>query len=174
MDLNRSIKTIMLTGIFAVTILAIPITCLVEAASIDYIIENLRCPCGCNMVLEDCSCTTAKDMMNQIRQKIIDGKSEEQIIAEFHGIYGDIVLATPPKSGLELILWMLPIITSVMGTIVIYESTRGKESFPISEIRAPIAEANVKDDPEQIDAEMTKYEELFNQEYEKFKDEKSS
>jgi cytochrome c-type biogenesis protein CcmH/NrfF len=113
-------------------------------------------------------------MMNQIRQKIIDGKSEDQIIAEFHGIYGDIVLATPLKSGLELILWMLPIITSVMGTIVIYESTRGKELFPISEIRAPIAEVDVKDDPEQIDAEMIKYEELFNQEYEKFKDEKSS
>jgi cytochrome c-type biogenesis protein CcmH len=125
------------------------------------------------MVLEDCNCRTAKDMITKIRQNIIDGKSGDQIIAEFQRMYGDIVLATPPKSGLELILWMLPIITSVMGTIVIYENARGKAPFPTSKIKAPIAEVDVKKDSEQIDAEMAKYEELFDEEYEKFKEEKN-
>ncbi len=172
--MNRSISTITLTGILVVTILTIPITCLVAAASIEQLIEDLRCVCGCNMVLEDCNCSTAKSMMNQIRQDIIDGKSRDQIIAEFQGIYGDIVLATPMKSGLELVLWILPIVISIMGTIIIYESTRDKEVFPISEIKAPIAEIDVKTDHEQIDAEMEKYEELFNDEYEKFKDKKNN
>jgi len=123
------------------------------------------------MVLEDCKCTTAKGMMTQIKQQILDGKTKDQIITEFQMMYGDIVLVTPPKSGLELVLWLLPIVTSVMGTIVIFENARGGEPFPTSEIKAPIVEADVKIENEQIDAETAKYEEMFYEEYKKFKEE---
>jgi len=149
----------------------VPVTCLAEATSIEEMITSLRCPCGCNMVLEDCKCTTAKGMMNQIKQQILDGKTKDQIITEFQMMYGDIVLVTPPKSGLELVLWLLPIVTSVMGTIVIFENARGGEPFPTSEIKAPIVEADVKIESEQIDAETAKYEEMFYEEYKKFKEE---
>jgi cytochrome c-type biogenesis protein CcmH len=162
---------ITLMGIITVAVFTIPITCLAEATSLEDMTTALRCTCGCNMVLDDCNCNTAKDMMNQIRQQILDGKSKNQIITEFEMMYGDIVLVTPPKSGLELILWLLPIVTSVMGTIVIYENARGREPFPTSEIKAPIAEADVKIESEQIDAEMAKYEEMFYEEYKKFKEE---
>lgn len=168
-DLNRSIGKLTLIGILVITILAIPLTCLVAATSLEEIMGDIKCTCGCNMVLEDCNCNTAKDMINQIRQQIIDGKSGDEIIAEFQRIYGDIILVTPPKSGLELILWVLPIITSVMGTIVIYENTQGKEPFPTSEIKAPIAEVDFKNDSKQIDVELAKYEKLFDAEYEHFK-----
>jgi len=164
-------KIIILTGIITVAVFAVPIICLAEATSLEDMTTALRCTCGCNMVLDDCNCNTAKDMMYQIRQQILDGKSKDQIIAEFQMMYGDIVLVTPPKSGLELVLWLLPIITSVMGTVVIYENARGREPFPTSEIKAPIAEVDVKIDGEQIDAEMAKYEEMFNEEYKKIKEE---
>jgi cytochrome c-type biogenesis protein CcmH len=164
-------KIIILTGIITVAVFTIPITCLAEATSLEEITTALRCPCGCNMVLDDCNCNTAKEMMNQISQQILDGKSKDQIITEFQMMYGDIVLVTPPKSGLELVLWLLPIITSVMGTIVIYENARGGEPFPTSEIKAPIAEVEVKIDSEQIDEEMAKYEKMFNEEYKKIKEE---
>lgn len=167
----KRLMKIVLTGIITVALFMIPITCLAEAISLEEMNTALRCPCGCNMVLEDCMCNTAKGMMNQIKQQILDGKSKEQIITEFQMMYGDIVLVTPPKSGLELILWLLPIVTSVMGTIVIYENARGMEPFPTSEIKAPIIEADVKIESEQIDAEMAKYEEMFYEEYRKFKEE---
>ena len=167
----NQLKKIILMGIIIVAIFTVPVTCLAEATSIEEMIAALRCPCGCNMVLEDCKCNTAKGMMNQISQQILDGKTKDQIITEFQMMYGDIVLVTPPKSGLELILWLLPIVTSVMGTIVIYENARGGEPFPTSEIKAPIAESDVKIESEQIDAEMAKYEEMFYEEFTKFKDE---
>ena len=168
--MNRLTK-IILTGIITVALFMVPVTCLAEATSIEEMITSLRCPCGCNMVLEDCKCTTAKGMMTQIKQQILDGKTKDQIITEFQMMYGDIVLVTPPKSGLELVLWLLPIVTSVMGTIVIFENARGGEPFPTSEIKAPIVEADVKIESEQIDAETAKYEEMFYEEYKKFKEE---
>jgi cytochrome c-type biogenesis protein CcmH len=170
MDMNRLMKTVLL-GIITVAFFMVPVTCLAEALSLEDMLTVLRCPCGCNMVLEDCNCNTAKGMMNQIRQQISDGNSKDQIITEFQMMYGDIVLVTPPKSGLELIIWLLPIVTSVMGTIVIFENARGGEPFPTSEIKAPIAEVDVKIESEQIDAEIAKYEEMFYEEYKKFKEE---
>jgi cytochrome c-type biogenesis protein CcmH len=165
-------KILILTGIITVAVFMVPIICLAEATSLEEMTTALRCPCGCNMVLDDCNCNTAKDMTNQIWQQILDGKSKDQIISEFQMMYGDIVLVTPPKSGLELVLWLLPIVTSVMGTVVIYENARGGEPFPTSEIKAPIAEVDVTIDSEQIDAEMAKYEDMFNEEYKKIKEAK--
>jgi cytochrome c-type biogenesis protein CcmH/NrfF len=72
------------------------------ATSLEEVMANMRCPCGCNMVLEDCACRTAKDLVNQIQQQIASGASREQIVDEFHATYGDVILVTPPKSDLEL------------------------------------------------------------------------
>jgi cytochrome c-type biogenesis protein CcmH len=113
------------------------------ATSLEEVMANMRCPCGCNMVLEDCACRTAKDLVNQIQQQIASGASREQIVDEFHATYGDVILVTPPKSGLELVVWLLPIIISLVGTIMIYEYSKDKGPFPTSEIKAPIAEIDL-------------------------------
>jgi cytochrome c-type biogenesis protein CcmH len=121
------------------------------------------------MVLEDCACKTAIDLLNQIHQKIADGETNAQIIAGFRATYGDVVLVTPPKSGLELILWTLPIIIAVAGTTAIYEYSRGKTPFPTSELRAPIAENDDIHDVKHADEEIHRYERIFCEEYDKFK-----
>ena len=57
------------------------------------------CQCGCGMTLDSCYCDTANKMKSQIKQKISQGKTKDQIVADFIAIYGDQVLVMPLKAG---------------------------------------------------------------------------
>ncbi len=141
----------------------------VEAQTIEEISKSLICPCGCNKTLDGCYCDTAAKLKSDIEQMIDEGKTKDQIIAEFQANYGDQILVTPPKSGLELTLWTFPIVASIIGTIVIYQLARKKAFIPDSEIKSPIAEAGEDEGPREEEGEIEKYEEYFEKEYRKFK-----
>jgi cytochrome c-type biogenesis protein CcmH len=143
-----------------------------KAQTVEDISKSLICPCGCGMILDSCYCDTATRLKSQIEQKIGEGKTKDQIIADFQAVYGDlIILVTPPKSGLEWTLWTLPIIAAVIGTIAIYQLAQRKASIPDSEVKPPIAETEEEEKEETFEKEeeMKKYEEIFEQEYQKFK-----
>lgn len=158
---------LMVTLLFATQTLEATATLNVEDLS-----KLFMCQCGCGMMLDSCYCDAANEMKSQIEQKIRQGKTKDQIIADFIDVYGDQVLVTPPKSGLELTLWTLPIIASIGGTIIIYQFARKKAPILTSEIKAPILEVDLKKPKdEKIEDEMAKYEERFYEEYKKFKEE---
>ncbi len=146
-----------------------------EALTVEDVSKALICPCGCGKILDGCYCDTAAQMKtgkDGIEQKISEGKTKDQIIAEFQLVYGDQILMTPQKSDLELTLWAFPIIASVIGTVAIYQLARRKATIPDSEVKSPIAETEVEEELEMFETEKDetkKYEEIFEQEYQKFK-----
>lgn len=146
------------------------------AQTVEDISKSLMCPCGCGKILDGCYCTTAIDLKSEIEQALAEGKTKDQIIADFQEDYGDQILVTPPKSGLELTLWTFPIIASVIGTVAIYEMARKKVPFPDSEVKAPISETEDEEKEETFEEEkeeeLKKYEEIFEQEYQKFKEDR--
>jgi len=144
-----------------------------ESQTAEDISKSLMCPCGCGQILSGCYCDTATQLKSDIERKISEGETRDQIIADFQADYGDQILVTPPKSGLELTLWTFPIIASVTGTVVIYQLARRKAPIPDSEVKAPIAETEEKEEEtlEKEKEEMRKYEGIFDQEYQKFKKE---
>ena len=79
-------------------------------------------------------------MKEQILRDVTAGKTQKQIIASFVDTYGDGVLATPKKSGLELSIWTLPVIAAVFGTAVIYTYAKRKAPIPDSEVDSKILE----------------------------------
>ncbi len=146
------------------------------AQTVEDISKSLICPCGCGKTLDGCYCDTATTLKSEIEQALAEGKTRDQIVAELVDDYTDQILVTPQKSGLELTLWMFPIIVSVVGTVAIYQLTRRKASIPDSEVKSPIVE--VEEEEKEKEAthdkqkeEMEKYEEIFEQEYQKFKKE---
>ena len=104
------------------------------------ITKELICSCGCGKVAYDCYCDLAAEWKEQILQDITDGKTQRQIIASFVDTYGDGVLATPKKSGLELSIWALPVVAAVFGTAVIYTYAKRKAPIPDSEVDSKILE----------------------------------
>ena len=104
------------------------------------ITKELICSCGCGKVAYDCYCDTAAQWKEQILQDVSAGKTQKQIIDSFVATYGDGVLATPKKSGLELSIWTLPVIAAVFGTAVIYTYAKRKAPIPDSEVDSKILE----------------------------------
>ena len=104
--------------------------------------RELVCACGCGKVTYDCYCDLAKEWKEQITLDVSEGKTKQQIIASYVETYGDSVLATPKKSGLETTIWALPIVAAVMGTGVIYTYAKNKSPIPDSEVDSRVLESD--------------------------------
>ena len=109
-------------------------------APVTDITKELICACDCGKVAYDCYCDTATQWKESIAADIADGKTSQQIIASYVETYGDGVLATPKKSGLELSIWTLPVVAAVVGTVVIYKYAKKKAPIPDSEVDSKILE----------------------------------
>jgi len=133
------------------------------------ITKELICACGCGKVTYDCYCDLAKEWKEQITQDVASGKTAQQIIASYVETYGDSVLATPKKSGLELSIWTLPIFAAVIGTVVIYTYAKKKSPIPDSEVDSKILKPDSKKRKKGDAKSVERYDKLLRKEYEKQK-----
>ena len=137
--------------------------------------KELMCTCGCGKIVYDCLCDTAKDLRAQVDEMVAEGLTKKEILDRFHDKYGDTILATPNKSGLELVLWLTPVVIAVLGTVVIYRYAKNKAPIPDREVSFPIRDvATRKAVVVESTGPETKYDDLFDEEYRKFKEKQKS
>jgi cytochrome c-type biogenesis protein CcmH len=79
------------------------------------IANDLRCPVCTAESVGDSSAPIAVEMRNVIQDQLEQGKSEREILAFFQERYGDWILLNPPKRGVHLLVWLLPLIAAVIG-----------------------------------------------------------
>lgn len=85
--------------------------------------REVRCP-TCNTPLDVSDSPAARAMKSFIAQRISAGDDKQQIIDALVDEFGREVLATPPKSGFDLVAWLVPIILVVAGLAAIPFVTR--------------------------------------------------
>lgn len=96
---------------------------------------ELRCPVCRSESAADSSSETSIEFRNIIRERLEAGESREEILAYFQQTYGDWILLDPPRRGLYLWVWGLPIAAGVLGLGVLgYFLTRWRKNAA-----APIA-----------------------------------
>lgn len=121
-----SLKKILLTvALSAVLLSTTPV--LADSATASEIADELICQCGCGMLLSNCThaeCSSRDAMTAVIGQKLDQGESKEQIIDYFVSQYGERVLSSPPKTGFNLVAWLLPFAAILAGGVVIYLSLK--------------------------------------------------
>lgn len=78
---------------------------------------QLRCPVCVSESVADSNAQLAQQMRELIQQQLEEGRSEAEIFAYFTNRYGDWILLDPPKRGVHLLVWLLPI-AAVAGGIV--------------------------------------------------------
>lgn len=133
--------------------------------------KELMCTCGCGKIVYDCLCDTAKDLRAQVDEMVAQGMTRKEILDSFHDKYGDTILATPSKSGLELVLWLTPVVIAILGTVVIYRYAKNKAPIPDRLVSFPIRDVATRETVVLDNAEPeTKYDDLFDEEYRKFKE----
>ncbi len=80
---------------------------------------KLRCPVCTSESVADSSVQLAIQMREIIQEQLDDGRSEAQILAFFQERYGDWILLDPPKRGLHLLVWVLPVAGALIGVVVL-------------------------------------------------------
>ena len=76
---------------------------------------ELRCPVCRAESAADSSSASSIEFRNIIREKLQAGQSEPQILAFFQQKYGDWILMDPPRRGLYLWVWGLPLAAGALG-----------------------------------------------------------
>ena len=84
----------------------------------------------------------AQEMRELIQDDLRRGMTEPEIMAYFQGRYGDWILLDPPKRGLHLVVWLLPVVAAIGGIVFL--------SFKIRRWRAA-ADAPVLVDPDDVE-----------------------
>jgi cytochrome c-type biogenesis protein CcmH len=78
--------------------------------------SELVCPV-CGTTLDQSDAPVAQRMKQYIRQRLAAGATEKQIKAELVSQFGPGVLAEPPKSGFDLLAWLVPLAVLFGGAL---------------------------------------------------------
>lgn len=81
----------------------------------DAIASSLRCPVCQNLSVADSPSRLAADMRRDIATDLRAGKSPAVIRGEFVAAYGEWVLLSPPKRGINLVAWIAPAVLILAG-----------------------------------------------------------
>ena len=110
---------------------------------INAIAKELYCPVCENTPLDVCPTAACAQWRDLIKEKLVAGWSKDQIKQYFVDQYGDRVLAEPPRRGLNWLVYVLPPLFFLGGTVIVYRNLRNiKSKKPISD-----SENRIENDP---------------------------
>ncbi|MEM9999575.1 MAG: cytochrome c-type biogenesis protein [Pseudomonadota bacterium] len=87
---------------------------------------QLRCMVCQNQSIDDSDAELAKDLRVLVRERLVDGDTNEEVLAFVVDRYGEFVLLRPTLSGRNAILWATPAIVLLLGAIGFFSYTRNR------------------------------------------------
>ena len=105
-----------------------------QARSID---SSLICPVCPGESIDQSQVELARQMRELVREKLAEGWSKGQITQYFVDLYGEAVLASPPKKGINLVAWVVPFAVvgaaALMLLFVIRAMRKRQDGSPLEE-----------------------------------------
>ncbi|MDX1385102.1 MAG: cytochrome c-type biogenesis protein [Thermoanaerobaculia bacterium] len=93
--------------------------------------STMRCPVCQGLSIADSPSSSASAMLDQVRELLAEGYSEEQVLAYFERSYGEFVLLQPKAEGFNLVVWLAPLIAVAIGlALVLRRMGRKREPAP--------------------------------------------
>ena len=126
---------------------------------VNAIAKDLFCPVCENTPLDVCPTDACKEWREEIRGMLADGKSEAEIKQHFVDYYGARVLAEPPRSGFNWLVYVIPPIIIVAGAFVLFRALRAWSQASATEVGVDEEDAPPSSDDEYIarmEAELKK------------------
>lgn len=93
-------------------------------ARVDNLSQELRCLVCQNQTIADSQADLAVDLRRQVREMLIAGKSEAEVVRYMTERYGDFVVYRPPVRTDTLLLWFGPLILLVLGIALLLRRIR--------------------------------------------------
>lgn len=81
-----------------------------EAERVDRIAATVRCPACRGESARDSNAPAAVNVRSEITRRVRAGESDDEIRDALVESYGEVILLTPPRSGLGALVWELPVV----------------------------------------------------------------
>lgn len=91
---------------------------------VNAVARQLYCPVCENIPLDVCPTQACGEWRELIRQKLAEGWNTEQIKQYFAEQYGDRVLASPPRSGFNWLIYIIPPLAILAGAFILFRALR--------------------------------------------------
>lgn len=112
-----------------------------QEARAQEIMKQLRCLVCQNQSIVDSDAALAKDLRIIVRERIMVGDSDDEVLHYMTDRYGDWVLLKPPFDGATIILWLSPLLLLLIGFFVVYRNQTGRK---IAAVAPPLSAAEEK------------------------------
>ena len=117
---------------------------------VNAIAKQLYCPVCENTPLDVCPTEACRQWRELIRTQLSQGMTEDQIKQYFVDNYGARVLAEPPRTGLNWLIYILPPVIILAGAFILFRSfrewTRRSEASSVLSAERSAATPPAKDD----------------------------
>jgi len=98
--------------------------------------SELRCMICQNQSIDDSDAALAKDLRVLVRQRLVAGDTDQQVMEYVVSRYGEFVLLRPPFSWRNALLWAAPALLLLGGVAYMLTATRRKRTDPATELTA--------------------------------------
>ncbi|MBV6651644.1 cytochrome c-type biogenesis protein [Hoeflea alexandrii] len=90
---------------------------------------DLRCLVCQNQSIDDSNAELARDLRLLVRERLVAGDSDEDVIDYVVSRYGEFVLLTPRFSVKTVLLWGAPLVILLIGAGVMVINARGRDKM---------------------------------------------
>jgi cytochrome c-type biogenesis protein CcmH len=104
---------------------------LTPAERVDRISAELRCPVCQGLSVQDSPSETARSMRALVAQRVAEGRTDDEIRAEFRQSYGDWILLSPPLLSPNGLVWLAPLVAIALGAALAWRRARAPASVPV-------------------------------------------
>ncbi len=99
----------------------------------EQITKQLRCLVCQNESVADSDAELAAELRDEVRQMLVDGKSDKAIFEFMRARYGEFVLYDPPVDAKTVFIWGAPFVLLLIGATVIVRVVRARSRLPLDD-----------------------------------------
>lgn len=139
--MTRTLALALLLGVLAIPALAGEARPNAEnpeiEARLNRLAEDLRCLVCQNESLAGSRADLAEDLRREIREQMLQGKNDQEVIQYLTDRYGDFVLYRPPVKPVTYLLWGAPVLFLLIGGTAWYVVLRRRRSLQAEQTVSP-------------------------------------
>jgi len=130
-------KPLLLALAFLLSVFALPVMAVEPAEMLDDAVlegrardlsSEIRCVVCQNESIDSSNAEIAKELRLLVRERLVAGDSDQQVLDYLVARYGDFVLLRPPMKPVTYLLWFGPIIIMLLGVGVVIVFFRGQRA----------------------------------------------
>ncbi len=95
--------------------------------------KELRCMVCQNESIDESNAPLARDLRVLVRERLVAGDSDRQVLDFLVARYGDFVLLRPPLRPETVLLWAAPVLAVLLGVAGLYAAWRRRAEQPAVE-----------------------------------------